>query len=121
MGGVQADPGEVAQPFGQLRQEWVRSGAGDFCSDQLPQLPLSTGVCGGESYVEFPLEDMGGTAELGWPSWAEVAGVDLVGGTPHLDVGDQLGRHWTMALGRPRRRFSCGIAADLVGELGNKL
>jgi hypothetical protein len=88
----------------------------------LPPLRVCVGVCGGgEPHVEFSLEDMGGTAELGWPSWAEVAGVELGGGTPHLDVGDQLGRHRTMALGRPRRRLSRGVAADLVGELSNKL
>jgi hypothetical protein len=119
-GGVEAGPGEVAQPFGQLWQEWVHGGVGDFCSDQLPPSPFCVGVCGRESLVELLLEDTGGAAEFGWPGGPQVAGVDLGGGAP-LYVGDQLGRHESMALGRLGRRFSDGVEADLVGELSNKL
>lgn len=75
---------------------------------------------GGESLVEL-LPDVGGAAELGWPGGSQVARVDLVGGAPHLQVGDQLGRNRGVRLGRPGRPFSCGVAADLVGELSNKL
>jgi hypothetical protein len=92
---------------------------GDFCGKKLPPLPVSAGVRG-ESVVELPLPGLGGVAELRWPGGSQVAGVDLGGGAPHLHVGDQLGRHWGMRLG-PRRRLSCGVAADLVGELSNKL
>ena len=71
--------------------------------------------------MELLLEDSGGAAVLGWPGGSQVAGVDLVGGAPHLQVGDQLGRHRSVRLGRRGRRFGCGVAADLVGELSNKL
>jgi hypothetical protein len=60
-------------------------------------------------------------AELGWPGWSPFVGVDLGGGAPHLQVGDQLGRHRGVRLGRRGRRFGCGVAADLVGELSDKL
>ena len=76
---------------------------------------------GGESLVELLLPDSGGVAELGWPGGSQVAGVDLGGGAPHLYVGDQLGRHRSVRLGRPGRRFTCGVEADLVGELSNQL
>ena len=57
----------------------------------------------------------------GGPAGSQVAGVDLGGGAPDLQVGDQLGRHESAPDSRPGRRFSCGVAADLVGELSNKL
>jgi hypothetical protein len=38
-----------------------------------------------------------------------------------LYLGDQLGRRWIMSMRRPGRRFSCGVPADLVGGLSNKL
>jgi hypothetical protein len=63
---------------------------------------------------------LSGSAVLGWPSWSEVVGVDLVSGAPHVHVCDQLGRHVSVSLG-PGRRFTLGVAADLVGELSNKL
>jgi hypothetical protein len=64
------------------------------------------------------LPGLGGAAELGWPGWSEVAEVDL-GGDLHL--GDQLGRHQGVRLGRPGRRFTFGAEADLVGELSHQL
>jgi hypothetical protein len=79
------------------------------------------GVRGGKSLVELMLPGSGGLAKSGWPGGSRVAWVDLSGGAPHLYVGDQLGRHWSVRLGRPGRRFSCGVEADLVGELSNKL
>ena len=78
-------------------------------------------VRGGESLVELLLEDSGGVAELGWPGGSQVAGVDLGGGAPYLHVGDQLGRHESVRLGRPGRRFTFGVEADLVGELSNQV
>ena len=83
-------------------------------------MPVWVGVRS-ESLVELLLEDSGGAAELEWPGGSQVVGVDLGGGAPYLQVGDQLGRHRGVRLGRPGRRFSCGVAADLVGELSNKL
>jgi hypothetical protein len=83
--------------------------------------PVCLGVCRGESLVELLLPGSGGLAELGWPGWSQVAGVDLVGGPPHLYVGDQLGRHGSVRLGRPGRRFTCSVAADLVGELNDQV
>jgi hypothetical protein len=121
VGGVETSPGEVAQPFLEFGQEWVRGGAGGFCGEHPPPLPVWVGVRGGESLVELLLEDSGGAADLGWPGRSQVVGVDLGGGAPHLQVGDQLCRHGSIGLGRPGRRFSCGVAADLVGELSNKL
>jgi hypothetical protein len=53
--------------------------------------------------------------------WVAGRWVDLRGGPPHLYVGDQLGRHGSMQLGRSCRRFRCGVEADLVGELGNQM
>jgi hypothetical protein len=41
------------------------------------------------------------------------------GGPPHSNVGDQLGQHVSVRLGRPGRRFSFGVEADLVGEFGD--
>jgi DNA-binding NarL/FixJ family response regulator len=41
------------------------------------------------------------------------------GRPPHSNVGDQLGRHMSVRLGSPGRRFSFGVEADLVGELGD--
>ena len=86
-----------------------------------PPLPVCAGIRGGESLVELLLGDSGGAAKLGWPGGSQVVGVDLGGGAPYLQGGDQLGRHRGVWLGRPGRRFSCGVAADLVGELSNKL
>jgi hypothetical protein len=84
-------------------------------------LPVCVGIRRGESLVELLLEDAGRTAELEWPGGSQVVGVDLGGCAPHLQVGDQLGRNRGVRLCRPGRRFSCGVAADLVGELSNKL
>ena len=78
------------------------------------------GIRGGESLVESLLEDSGGVVELGWPGGSQVAGVDLGGGPPHLHVGDQLGRNESAPDSRPGRRFTFGVAADLVGELSNQ-
>jgi hypothetical protein len=66
------------------------------------------------------LEDSGGAAELGWPGGSQVAGVDLGAGAPHLYVGDQLGRHMSVALACPGRRLSRGVDADVVGELADQ-
>jgi len=66
------------------------------------------------------LEDSGSVVELGWPGGSQVAGVDLGGGAPHLHVGDQLGRNESAPDSRPGRRFTFGVAADLVGELSNQ-
>ena len=93
---------------------------GDFCSEQLPPLPVCMGIRGGESLVESLLEDSGERVELGWPGGSQVARVDLGGGAPHLHVGDQLGRNESAPDGRPGRRFTFGVAADLVGELSNQ-
>jgi len=82
-------------------------------------LPFCTGVRGGEPLVELLLPKSGGVAELGCPGGPRVAGVGLGGGAPHLQVGDQLGRHESVLLGRPGRRLICGGEADLVGELSN--
>jgi hypothetical protein len=88
----------------------------------MPPLLVSVGVRGGEPLVELLLEDSGGVAELGWPGGSQVVGVDLRGGAPYLQVGDQLARdRGGVRLGRPGRRFSCGVEADLVGKLSNKL
>jgi hypothetical protein len=76
---------------------------------------------GRESCVELLLPDAGGVAGLGRPGRSQVALVDLGGGPPYLYVGDQLGRRGSMWLGRPGRRFSCGVETDLVGELSNQL
>jgi hypothetical protein len=84
-------------------------------------LPVCVGIRGGKSYVELLLEDSGGAAELGRPGGSQVGGVDLGGGAPHLHLGDQLGWHPSMGLGRPGRRLSFSVEADLVGELSNKL
>jgi hypothetical protein len=63
------------------------------------------------------------TSRSARPCWggSRVAGVDLGGGARHLYVGDQVGRHVSVELSRPGRCFSCGVAADLGGELSNKL
>jgi hypothetical protein len=71
-GGIEAGPSEVAQPFCQLWQEWVRGRIGNFCSEQLPPSPFCTGVRGGEPHVELLLPDSGGAAELGWVTSADV-------------------------------------------------
>ena len=120
-GGVEAGPGELAKPLCQLWQEWVSPGAGGFCSDKLPPFPSCTCVCGDESLVELQLGDSAGPVKLGWPGGTSVAGVDLGGGPPYLYVGDQLRRHWSMALGRPGHRCRCSVEANLVSELSNKL
>jgi hypothetical protein len=122
VGGVKAGPGEVAQPFCQLRKEWVCVDARDFCGKQLPPLPVCVGVRGGgESLVELLLEGSGGVAELGWPGGPQVARADLGGGPPYLYLADQLRRHWSMTQSRPGRRICFGFEADLLGELSNKL
>ena len=120
-GGIEAGPSEVAQPFCQLWQEWVCDGARGFYGEQLPPLPFCPGARGGESLVELLLDDPVGAAVLGWPGGSRVTGVDLGGGAPHLYVGDQVGRHVSVELSRPGRCFSCSVAANLVGELSNKL
>ena len=79
------------------------------------------GIRSGEALVELLLEDSGSVVELGWPGGSQVAGVDLGGGAPHLQVGDQPVRSESAPDSRPGRRFSCGVAADLVGELGNQM
>ncbi len=79
------------------------------------------GIRSGESLVKSLLENPGGVVELGWPGWSQVAGVDLGGCPPYLHVGDQLGRHGSAQLGRPGRRFTCGVEADLVGELSDQV
>ena len=56
-------------------------------------------------------------AELEWPGWSQVAGVDLGGGAPYLHVGDELGWHGSMGL-RPANTI--GGEADLVGALSNQ-
>ena len=99
----------------------VRVGTGNFCSEQLLPSPFSTGVRGGESLVELLVEDLGGAAELGWPGGPQVAGVDLGGGAPHLQVGDQLGRKESTPTAAQADASPVVVAADLVGELSNKL
>ena len=42
-------------------------------------------------FFELLLDVSGGPAELEWPGGSQVAGVDLGGGAPHLQGGDQLG------------------------------
>jgi hypothetical protein len=74
-----------------------------------------------ESLVELLLDDSGGAAGLGRPGGSQVVGVDLGGCPPDLQVGDQLGRNESAPDSRPGRRFSCGVVAELVGELSNKL
>jgi hypothetical protein len=59
-----------------------------------------------------------GVTELEWPGWSQVAGVDLGGGPPYLNVGDELGRLGNTALLRPANTI--GGEADLVGELSNQ-
>lgn len=57
------------------------------------------------------------------PSWRGPVGLQLAfnpgGRPPHSNVGDQLGRHVSVRLGSLGRRFSFGVEADLVGELGD--
>jgi hypothetical protein len=120
-GGVEAGPGEVAQPFCQLRQERVWSHTGYFSSEQLLPSPLCVGICGGESHLESLLEDSGAAVELARPGGSLVAGLDLGGRAPYLQLGDQLSRQESVQLGRPRWRFSSGVAADLVSELSDQL
>jgi hypothetical protein len=83
--------------------------------------PLCAGICGGESHLESVLEDSGAAVELGRPGGSPVAGLDLGGRAPYLQLGDQLSRQENVQFGRPRWRFGCGVAADLVGELGDQL
>jgi hypothetical protein len=45
-GGVEAGTGEFAQPFCQLRQEWVCRGSRCFCGEQLPPLRIWVGQPG---------------------------------------------------------------------------
>jgi hypothetical protein len=85
----------------------------------LPPWPVSVGIRGGGPLVELLLEDSGGAAELAWLGGLQVAGVDPGGGPQHLNVGDQLGRHVSVRFGSPGRRFTFGVQADLVGELGD--
>jgi hypothetical protein len=121
MGGVEAGPAEIGQPFLEFRQEWVCGRAWGCLGEQLPPLPVCVGVGGTELYVELLLPDSGGVTELGWPGGSQVAGVDLGGGPPYLYVGDQLGWHQGVRLGRPGRRFTFRAEADLVGELSHQL
>jgi hypothetical protein len=65
------------------------------------------------------LEDSGGATELAWPGGLQLASIDPGGRAPHSNVGDQLGRHVSVRLGSPGRRFSFGVEADLVGALGD--
>jgi hypothetical protein len=65
------------------------------------------------------LEDPGGATGLAWPGGLQLASIDPGGGPPRSNVGDQLGRHVSVRLGSPGRRFSFGVEADLVGELGD--
>jgi hypothetical protein len=78
------------------------------------------GVRGGKSVVESLLPGSAGLAELGLPGGSQVAGVELGGSAPYLYVGDQLGWSESAPDSRPGRRFTCGVAADLVGELSNQ-
>jgi len=87
----------------------------------LPPSLICIRSCTGESFVELLLEDSGGVAELGWPGGSQITRVDLGGGAPYLHLGEQLGRQESMHLGRQGRRISCGVAADLVGELSNQV
>ena len=122
MDGVEASAGEVVQPFSQLRHERVCGRAEGLPERAVVAIAGLAGIRGGESLVELLLPNSGGTvAELGWPGGSQVARVDLGGGAPHLYVGDQLGRHGSVWLGRPGRRFTCGVEADLVGELSDQV
>jgi hypothetical protein len=67
------------------------------------------------------LEDSGCATELAWPGGLQLASIEPGGGPPHSNVGDQLGRHVSVRLGSSDRRFSFGVEADLVGELGDCL
>jgi hypothetical protein len=49
----------------------------------------------------------------------QLANINPGGRPPHSNVGDQLGRHVSVWLGSPGQRFSFGVEADLVGELGD--
>ena len=64
------------------------------------------------------LQDSVGATELAWPGGV-AANINPGGRPPHSNVGDQLGRHVSVRLGSPGRRFSFGVEADLVGELGD--
>jgi hypothetical protein len=83
----------------------------------LPQSPRLFGTRSGESLVELVLPGSPGMAELEWPGWSQVAGVDLGRGAPYLHVGDELGRHRSIGL-RPANTI--GGEADLFGELSNQ-
>ena len=61
-GGVEAGPGEVAQSFCQLRQEWIRGGSGSLCGEQLPPSPIFVGSRSGKPLVELLLEESSGAA-----------------------------------------------------------
>jgi hypothetical protein len=78
------------------------------------------GIGSGESFVKSLLENSGSVVVLGRPGGSQVDGVDLGGCPPHLHVSDQLGRNESAPDSRPGRRFICGVAADLVGELSNE-
>jgi hypothetical protein len=79
------------------------------------------GIRSGESLVKSLLKNPCCVVVLGWPGGSQVDGVDLRGGPPHLHIGDQLDRHGSVQLGRPGRRFTCGVEADLVRELSNQV
>ena len=96
-------------------------GTGNFCSEQLLPSPFCTGVRGAEPPIQVLLPGLSGVAELGWPGGSEVAGVDLGGGAPHLQVGDQLGRNESTPTAAQADASPVVVAADLVGELSNKL
>jgi hypothetical protein len=82
--------------------------------------------------LRAPVADAAADAEAARAS-AEVAPVaqgrdrdadnvgDFLHGQQFVIGADQLGRNRGVRLGRPGRRFSCGVAADLVGELSNQL
>jgi hypothetical protein len=121
VGGVEAGPAEIGQPFLEFRQEWVCGRAWGCLGEQVPPLPVCVGVGGTELSVELLLPDSGGVTELGWPGGSQVAWVDLGSGPPYLYVGDQLGWHQGVRLGCPGWRFTFGAEADLVGELSHQL
>ena len=108
------------QPFFEFRQDRVRGDARDFSGEQLPPPQVCMGIRGGESSVESLLPGSGSVVELGWPGGSQVARVDLGGGTPQLHVSDQLGWNESVPDGGPGRRFTFGVAADMLGELSNQ-
>jgi hypothetical protein len=115
---VEASPGEIAQSFCQLRQEWICGHTWDFRGEQLPPSPRLVAGCSGELLVELVLPGLCGVTELEWPGRSQLAGVDPGGSAPHRHIGEELGRHGSMALVGPANTI--GGEADLVGELNNQ-